>query len=97
MMVNRHKYFRWNGRTARITFAYVVAFPALIGYLAYTTDVSAKPNRIRVNELTSAGQMGFEGQATGQYDCGVLDGGRKDAGGFAIVYMPGNGMPKPYR
>ena len=40
MMVNRHKYFRWTGRTARITFAYVVAFPALIGYLAYTTDVS---------------------------------------------------------
>lgn len=41
MMVNRHKYFRWTGRTARITFAYVVAVPALIGYLAYTTDVSA--------------------------------------------------------
>ena len=40
MMVNRHKYFRWTGRTARITFAYMVAFPALIGYLAYTTDVS---------------------------------------------------------
>jgi hypothetical protein len=39
MFLNRHKYFRWTGRTARITFAYVVAFPALIGYLAYTTDV----------------------------------------------------------
>ncbi|KAG9247638.1 hypothetical protein BJ878DRAFT_539136 [Calycina marina] len=38
MHMNRHKYFRWTGRTARITFAYVVAFPALIGYLAYTTD-----------------------------------------------------------
>ncbi|KAK0125224.1 hypothetical protein ONS96_009081 [Cadophora gregata f. sp. sojae] len=38
MWINRHKYFRWTGRTARITFAYVVAFPALIGYLAYTTD-----------------------------------------------------------
>ena len=40
MMVNRHKYFRWTGRTARITFAYMVAFPAFMGYLAYTYDVS---------------------------------------------------------
>jgi len=38
MWTNRHKYFRWTPRTARITFAYVVAFPAFIGYLAYTTD-----------------------------------------------------------
>lgn len=40
MMVERYKYFRWTGRTAWITFAYVVAFPAFIGYFAYTTDVS---------------------------------------------------------
>ncbi|KAG0647029.1 hypothetical protein D0Z07_6253 [Hyphodiscus hymeniophilus] len=40
MMVNRHKYFRWTGRTARITLAYMVAFPAFMGYLAFTTDVS---------------------------------------------------------
>ncbi|TVY50511.1 hypothetical protein LCER1_G009148 [Lachnellula cervina] len=38
MMVNRHKYFRWTGRTARITFAYMVAFPTLIGYIAYRSD-----------------------------------------------------------
>ena len=44
MFTNRHKYFRWNARTARITFAYVVAFPALIGYLAYTTDVRRMRN-----------------------------------------------------
>ncbi|KAH8595566.1 NADH:ubiquinone oxidoreductase 6.6kD subunit [Bisporella sp. PMI_857] len=36
--VNRHKYFRWTGRTARITFAYMVAFPALITYISYTQD-----------------------------------------------------------
>ena len=47
MWINRHKYFRWTGRTARITFAYVVAFPALIGYLAYTTDVSYAGREIR--------------------------------------------------
>ncbi|TVY23644.1 hypothetical protein LHYA1_G007781, partial [Lachnellula hyalina] len=35
MVTNRHKYFRWTGRTARITFAYMIAFPALIGYIAY--------------------------------------------------------------
>lgn len=40
MINNRHKYFRWTGRTARITFAYVVAFPAFVGYWAYKTDVS---------------------------------------------------------
>ncbi|KAI9865502.1 MAG: hypothetical protein M1824_002241 [Vezdaea acicularis] len=38
MFVNRHQYFRWTPRTAYLTFAYVVAFPAFIGYLAYTTD-----------------------------------------------------------
>jgi len=38
MYVNRHKYFRWTGRTAGITFAYVIAFPAFIGYWAFTTD-----------------------------------------------------------
>ncbi|EKD13088.1 uncharacterized protein L3040_007171 [Drepanopeziza brunnea f. sp. 'multigermtubi'] len=38
MWINRYKYFRWTGRTAGITFAYVAAFPAFIGYLAFTTD-----------------------------------------------------------
>ena len=45
MYVNRHQYFRWTGRTAWLTFAYVVAFPAAMGYLAYTTDVSAVRRR----------------------------------------------------
>ncbi len=43
MYVNRHKYFRWTPRTAWLTVAYVFAFPGVIGYLAYTTDVSFKP------------------------------------------------------
>ncbi|PSS22376.1 hypothetical protein M430DRAFT_137554 [Amorphotheca resinae ATCC 22711] len=38
LVVNRHKYFRWTKRTVGITFAYVVAFPAFIGALAYATD-----------------------------------------------------------
>ncbi|KAI9807045.1 MAG: hypothetical protein M1825_005762 [Sarcosagium campestre] len=38
MFVNRHKYFRWTRRSANITFAYVIAVPAILGYFAYTTD-----------------------------------------------------------
>ncbi|KAI9811677.1 MAG: hypothetical protein M1832_000711 [Thelocarpon impressellum] len=38
MYVNRHKYFRWTPRTAWLTFSYVAAFPAFVGYFAYTTD-----------------------------------------------------------
>lgn len=40
MIVNRHKYFRWTKRTALLSFAYVVAFPAFVGYWAFVTDVS---------------------------------------------------------
>jgi hypothetical protein len=40
MHSNRHKFFRWTPRTAGLTFIYVVAFPAFVGYLGYVTDVS---------------------------------------------------------
>lgn len=43
MQANRHKYFRWTTRTGWLTVAYVVAFPAFIGYLGIVTDVSALP------------------------------------------------------
>jgi hypothetical protein len=39
MSVNRHKYFRWTGRTARITFLYAVFVPTLLGIVAYKTEV----------------------------------------------------------
>jgi hypothetical protein len=42
MNANRHVYFRWTGRTARLTFIYVAVVPSLLGYLAYTTDVSRR-------------------------------------------------------
>ncbi|KAI0901944.1 NADH:ubiquinone oxidoreductase 6.6kD subunit [Annulohypoxylon nitens] len=35
---NRHKYFRWTPRTARITFAYAVVVPLVLGTIAYQTD-----------------------------------------------------------
>lgn len=38
--INRHKHFRWTGRTAWITFTYVVVVPTIVGIMAYKTDVS---------------------------------------------------------
>jgi hypothetical protein len=40
MVVNRHKYFRWTRRTATLSFVYVMAVPAALGYFGYITDVS---------------------------------------------------------
>ena len=38
--MERWKYFRWTGRTAWISFVYVVAIPSVVAYAAYMTDVS---------------------------------------------------------
>ncbi|KAK3062991.1 hypothetical protein LTS18_002978 [Coniosporium uncinatum] len=38
MNVNRMKYFRWTQKTAWITIAYVIAVPAMFGYMGYVTD-----------------------------------------------------------
>ncbi|KAK6952974.1 hypothetical protein Daesc_005271 [Daldinia eschscholtzii] len=38
MTTNRHKYFRWSPRTARITFIYTVFVPVVLGVIAYRTD-----------------------------------------------------------
>ncbi|PHH85721.1 hypothetical protein CDD83_11252 [Cordyceps sp. RAO-2017] len=38
MQKNRHRYFRWTPRTARITFMYMVVVPAITGYIMYKTD-----------------------------------------------------------
>lgn len=40
MTSNRYKYFRWTPRTARITLTYMVVVPAIVGYVAYKSDVS---------------------------------------------------------
>ena len=39
MQKNRHQYFRFTPRTARITFIYVCVVPAIMGMIAYKTDV----------------------------------------------------------
>ena len=88
MMVNRHKYFRWTGRTARITFAYMVAFPAFIGYLAYTTDVRS----LGIKEggsllIRSLGQVGYEGEEERRYYCGILDGWGSGWGSNGCTYV----------
>ncbi|KAJ4288569.1 hypothetical protein N0V90_011806 [Kalmusia sp. IMI 367209] len=38
MTVNRHKYFRWTGRTAWITFAYAIIVPGILGTAGYLAD-----------------------------------------------------------
>ncbi|KAI0881935.1 NADH:ubiquinone oxidoreductase 6.6kD subunit [Annulohypoxylon maeteangense] len=38
MTSNRHKYFRWTPRTARLTIAYAVVVPLILGTIAYNTD-----------------------------------------------------------
>lgn len=38
MTANRHNYFRWTPRTARITFMYAVVVPVIIGVIGYKTD-----------------------------------------------------------
>ncbi|KAF7557344.1 hypothetical protein G7046_g6054 [Stylonectria norvegica] len=38
MQQNRHKFFRWTPRTAKITFVYVFLVPSIMGYIAYRTD-----------------------------------------------------------
>jgi hypothetical protein len=43
MTSNRHNYFRWTGRTARITIMYAIVVPAIVGYIGYKTDVSFLP------------------------------------------------------
>lgn len=40
MQSNRHIFFRWTPRTARISFIYIAVVPAIIGYIGYKTDVS---------------------------------------------------------
>ena len=57
MYVNRHKYFRWTRRTTWLTFAYVVAVPAVFGYMAYTTDVSVPGDFLGVRRIYSVARL----------------------------------------
>ncbi|CRK22082.1 hypothetical protein HYQ45_013651 [Verticillium longisporum] len=38
MQSQRHLYFRWTKRTARVTFMYAVVVPVIIGFIGYKTD-----------------------------------------------------------
>lgn len=46
----RHRYFRFTGRTARISFIYMAAVPAIFGWVAYKTDVSGKSDNVEGEE-----------------------------------------------
>jgi hypothetical protein len=62
MTVNRHKYFRWTPRTAWITFAYVVAVPALLGTAGYMTDVGCAGTLTWAELTKGPGQVGHAWQ-----------------------------------
>lgn len=67
MMKTRHHYFRWTPRTARLTFIYVAVVPAIMGYIAYKTDVSQGTGTATTTEmLTSEGTLGFPSEAKGR-------------------------------
>jgi len=36
--LTRYRYFRWTPRSAKLSFIYIIAVPAMIGYLGYVTD-----------------------------------------------------------
>lgn len=57
MMVERYRFFRWTPRTAWISFAYVIAVPALFGYMGYVTDVSLSSYGVEGAMLTEIGQI----------------------------------------
>lgn len=50
---NRYKYFKWTPRNAWLTLLYVGIVPGIIGYVAYSTDVSGPhfPARIWMDKL----------------------------------------------
>lgn len=66
-MKSRHHYFRWTPRTAKITFIYVGVIPAIMGYIAYKTDVSlATAAATTIKMLTFEGTLGLQGEAKGR-------------------------------
>lgn len=69
MQSTRYKYFRWTGRTARITFAYVVMFPAFVGYWGYVTDVSF-PHDLHCSEGEEEDEGRGDGEGVVEKFCG---------------------------
>ncbi|KAI1106898.1 NADH:ubiquinone oxidoreductase 6.6kD subunit [Jackrogersella minutella] len=53
MTTNRHKYFRWTPRTARITFIYAILVPTIAGIVAYKTDAKWDFRAKRKGDLVS--------------------------------------------
>lgn len=86
MMKTRHHYFRWTPRTAKITFIYVGVIPAIMGYIAYKTDVSfAEEYGTRVESLTTQGTLGFPSEAKGRPRLREIS--SHDAGDVGIVHI----------
>lgn len=87
MMKNRHHYFRWTPRTAKITFIYVAVIPAIMGYIAYKTDVSfcRRARYARDESLTAQGTVGLPSEAKGRPHLREIS--SLDAGDVGIVHI----------
>lgn len=79
MTTNRHKFFRWTPRTARITFMYAVFVPVIFGIVAYKTDVSRDPLSsenaglcILTQSVPCVGQIRFPSEEEGRRHCRIL-------------------------
>ena len=78
MYVKRHEFFRWTPRTAWLTVTYVLAVPAAFLYMGWHTDVSDQ-TRLRRRYAAAmliqyfAGEILHAREATGRYNCGVLE------------------------
>lgn len=65
MQSNRHIWFRWTPRTARISFIYIAVVPAIIGYLGYKTDVRRLPLPLPSRIPGSSGVGRYDETTTG--------------------------------
>lgn len=82
MTTNRHKFFRWTPRTARITFMYAVFVPMIFGIVAYKTDVSTihqlpfrqDPEIVRglLTRCLYTGQVQLPSEEEGRSCCRIL-------------------------
>ena len=66
MVADRWKYFRWTPRTVGITFVYMVAVPAALGYLGWSTQVGTPFGLINMSYDMDGRSLCIDG--TGLFD-----------------------------
>lgn len=91
---NRYKYFKWTPRNAWLTLLYVGIVPSIIGYVAYSTDVSAlqisRENCVRSDGLTAVdyiGKIWLARKETRWYHCWILEGISLDGDAWFVHFF----------